>query len=499
MKKIVLIIVSAWLITGGIVAQTIDDALRYSQIFYSGTARFNAMGGAFTALGADMSTLSQNPAGIGMYRASEFSITPRLSYIKSDTYFDGYGSTDYEYNFKLGQVGYVANIFKSQSASNSFVFNIGYSYNMTNNFKQHILTSGINNSSSIADSWAAYGDGCHYTELGGPEGIAYDTWVIDTLTGYGGSYYGTVYSNYGDDLPSVYGQRMKRSAINDGFMGEHSFSLGGNYSDKLYFGMTFGFNKLKFSSYSEHIETADMQLVSGFKSLNYVDYYENDGDGFTFKLGVIAKPIDILRIGVAFHSPTFYNIDEYFYQDITSKFDGSDSYSSNTEPMRFNYALRTPSRFLTGVAVQIQKVALVSVDYEYVNYANALFSQTGDGYNYSDKNNEIKDAFKSASNFKIGGEYRISNLYLRGGYGYYGKPFKSRETNADLDYMTLSCGVGLRTKNVSFDFGYVNYRSKQYYYLYHLDSYGGPPSPGYDLETMKNTFTFTLGFRFNTL
>jgi len=492
MKKISLIIVSALLITSGAISQNLDDALRYSQVFYSGTARFNSMGGAFTALGADMSTLSQNPAGIGMYRSTEFSFTPRLDFVKSTTNFRDI-SDDYLNKFNFGQVGYVANVFRNQSEDNSFIFNVGISFNRTNSFNQNVLVSGISNSSSIADSWVWYSDGINYRDLTGAEGIAYDAWVIDTITGTGGRYYGTVYSNYGDDPYSVYGQRMKRTMIYDGYTGEYAFSFGGNYMDKVYFGATLGINTLRFSSYSEHIETMDKPLSSQFKSLSYVDYYENEGSGFTFKFGAIVKPIEILRIGVALHTPTYYKIDEYFYDDISVKFaDGNESASN--DPMRFNYALRTPLRLLTGVAVQIQKFAVLSLDYEHLNYGTALFSQTGDGYNYGDKNNDIKRALKTAGNLRVGGEYRYNNLYLRSGYGYYGKPFKANERNSDLDYRTISGGIGFRARNISFDFAYVNYKTTQYSYLYQLDSSFAPA--GYDLTTVKNTFTFTLGCRF---
>ena len=493
MKKIILTMVSAALITVSAISQNLDDALRYSQVFYSGTARFNSMGGAFTALGADMSTLSQNPAGIGMYRSSEFSITPRLDFVKSTTNFRDI-SDDYLNKLNFGQVGYVANVFSSLSEDRSFIFNIGISFNMTNNFRQNILATGVNNTSSIADSWVWYSNGTDYRDLAGAEGIAYDAWVIDTITGTGGKYYETVYSNYGDNPPSVYGQRMKRSITNEGYLGEYAFSFGGNYLDKIYFGATLGINTLRFKSYSEHVETMDKDLPSGFRNLSYVEYYENEGSGFTFKLGAIVKPIDILRIGVALHTPTFYKIDEYFYDDISVKFANGNESASN-DPMRFNYALRTPLRLLTGIAVQIQKFALLSIDYEYLNYSTALFSHTGDRYDYSNKNNDIKKALNTAGNLRLGGEFRYNNLYLRSGYGYYGKPYKANELNADLNYRTISGGIGFRARNVSFDFGYVNYKTTQYNLLYQLDPYDFNLA-GYDLTTTKNTFSFTLGFRF---
>ncbi|MBE3085421.1 MAG: UPF0164 family protein, partial [Bacteroidetes bacterium] len=98
MKRISLIIIAVLSMFTGIFAQNVDDALRYSQVFYGGTARFMSMGGAFTALGGDMSSLSQNPAGIGVFRSSELTISPQLFHIKSSAGFNGITS-DNLYNF----------------------------------------------------------------------------------------------------------------------------------------------------------------------------------------------------------------------------------------------------------------------------------------------------------------------------------------------------------------------------------------------------------------
>jgi hypothetical protein len=367
---------------------------------------------------------------------------------------------------------------------------------MTNNLNQNVIVSGINNSSSITDYWAGISNGYYKYELGDEvpvAAIAFDAWLIDTLSG-SNTEYGTVYSDYGDNPPSIYGQDVSRRSVYDGYLGEHAISFGGNYSNKLFFGATFGINTLRYSSYFEHIESTDVNLTSDFKSLDYIDYFEDRGTGFTFKFGLIAKPVEMLRIGVAFHTPTYYKIDEYFYEDISSKFTDGDDYHYHNDPLRFNYALNTPFRFLTGVGVQIQKYGLISADYEFVDYSSAYFFQTGDGYNYSDKNNDIRDAYKSTSNFRIGGEFRMNKFYFRSGYGYYGKAFKPAEDNTNLDYRTISGGIGFREKSVSVDFGYVNYKTSQKNYLYQLEPGFNPAD--YNLSTMKNMFSLTLSYKF---
>jgi hypothetical protein len=493
MKKISLIIVAVLSISAGIFAQNVDDALRYSQIFYGGTARFMSMGGAFTALGGDMSSLSQNPAGIGVFRSSELTITPQLFHINSSAGFNGI-SSDYLYNFNLNQAGIVSNIISNNSETGLITLNFGYSFNKTNNFYQNIMIQGASPTSSMADYWAGISEGTNYKDLSGPEGIAYDAWIIDTITGSGGRSYGTVFSNYGDNPTSVYGQTIRRLVSYEGYTGEHAISIGGNYSNKIFFGATLGISRLKYTSHFEHLESTDIALASKFKDFTYTDHFENTGTGYSLKIGAIIKPIETLRIGLAFHSPTLYRINEYFYEDITSNFTDGGHYEFSNDPMRYSYALTTPFRALAGVAVQIKKIALLSADYEFVDYSIAKFSEIGDGYDYSEKNLNIKNSLKSASNIRLGGEIRLNKLYLRTGYGYYGKAFKPGEDNENLDYSSISFGAGFREQNVSIDFAYTNYKYSQINILYPLDSSFNPERV--NLSTIKNMFTVTLGYKF---
>ncbi len=475
-------------------SQNLDDALRYSQVFYGGTARFRAMGGAFTALGADLSTFSQNPAGIGVFRSSEMSITPQLDYIKSTSTYNGSVSTDYLDNFNLGQAGLVSSVYSGNNSTGLITFNFGYSFNKTSNLDQSFIIQGVSPTSSMADYWTDISEGTFYKDLGGAEGIAYDSWVIDTISNSGGDSYGTVYSNYGDNYPSVYGQKVRRLVYYDGYTGEHAISFGGNYSNKLYFGATFGISQLRYVNHYEHLESTDKVMASGFKSFTYTDHFENTGTGFGFKFGAIYKPTEFLRVGAAFHSPVWYTIKEYFYENMSSNFTGGDNYEYYNDPFRYEYALATPLRFLSGLAVQVKKIALISFDYEYVDYGSARFSQTGDGYNYTEKNNAISSSLKAASNFRVGGELRLNKVYLRSGYGYYGSAYEKGEDNQDLDYSSISGGIGFREKNISVDFGYTNFRSSQTYFLYPLENISDAADA--NLSTTKNVFSLTLGYKF---
>lgn len=493
MKRISLVLLVVLSLSAGVSGQNVDDALRYSQRFYGGTARFMSMGGAFTALGGDISSLSQNPAGLGVFRSSELTITPQLFHINTTAGFNG-NTSDYLYKFNLNQVGIVSNMISNENESGLITLNVGYSFNKTNNLNQSVLIQGRNSNSSMADYWYGIGRGTFYKDLSGAEGIAYDAWIIDTITGSGGRSYGTVFSNYGDNPASVYGQKVNRLISNEGYTGEHAFSIGGNYSNKIFFGATLGISKLKYTSHYEHLESTDLALPTLFKNFTYTDHFEDNGTGYSLKIGAIIKPVETVRIGLAFHSPTWYRIKEYFYDNIVSNFTDNAHYDFSNDPLRFEYALTTPFRALAGVAVQIKKIGLISADYEYVDYSTARFSETGDGYDYGEKNTNIKNSLNSTSNIRLGGELRLNKLYLRTGYGYYGKVFKPGEDNANLDYRSLSFGAGFREQNVSLDFGFTNYKYSEKYFLYSLDT--GVAAASANLSTVKNMFTLTLGYKF---
>jgi hypothetical protein len=492
MKRISLIIfmvISVYAVSN---AQNLDDALRYSQIFYGGTARSSAMGGAFTALGGDISSLNQNPAGLGMFRSSEFTLTPMLFSIKSDASYNGKLSTDNLYKFNLGQIGIVANLITKNSGLMSL--NFGYSYNRLNNFDQSVNIRGVSNSSSMADFWAALASGTNYQDLVDAEATAFNTYVLDTLRGFNGNRYGTAYSNYGDNPPSKYGQTVTRLISNEGSTGEHAFSIGGNYNNKLYFGATIGITTLRYTGHFSHSEVTDLALPSLFKEFTYTDHTEDKGTGYSIKLGATFRPVDAVRIGIAFHSPTWFKIDRYVYKNMTSQFTDGYKYENSNEPSRFNYGLATPFRVLAGIGVQVQKHALLSADYEFVDYTSARFYETGDNYDYSEKNSGIKSSLKPSSNIKVGAEFRFNTIYLRGGYGLYGKSFAAGEDNENMKYNAISFGAGFREQNVSVDFGFSNLKYSQKYFLYPVNT--GIDLAQVNMNSTRNIFTLTLGYKF---
>lgn len=505
MKKLSLLFLVLGLVWFEAIAQNTSDALRYSQLFYNGTARFNSMGGAFTALGGDISSLSQNPAGIGVFRSSEFAITPQLYHIKSSAELFTKKSIDYLYDFNLAQAGLVVNLINRDSETGLVTLNFGYSFNRTNNLNQSTVMEGTSNNSSLLDRWAEKSSGLYKDQLENNNDVydaylGWSTYLIDSLPGVGNKY-GTIYSNYGDG-DTIYGQNMKRTITTNGFSGEHSISFGGNYSNKLFFGATLGITRLNFENSFRHVETAVGILPSrysvageGFTDFNYTDYRKSIGTGYSLKIGAIFRPLEILRIGLAFHSPTLYRIDEYTNDNISTWFsDLNQPINAKNDPLTFKYTLTTPFRAIAGVALQIKKIALISADYEFIDYSSSKFATVGDdNFDYTEKNQSIKNDLKPVSNLRFGTEIRLKSIYLRGGYGIYGKPWAKGIINEDLFYKTFAFGFGFREQNIFADFGFSRMTSSEKYTLYDAEI----ETVVSNLDIAKNMFTVTFGYKFS--
>ena len=94
----------------------------------NGTARYVGMGGAMDALGADISTIGTNPAGIGLFRKSNISLSAGMVSQRDAKNFGGGHTT----NVSFDQVGFV---WTNQTSSTNFV-NFAFNYHKSRNFNQ---------------------------------------------------------------------------------------------------------------------------------------------------------------------------------------------------------------------------------------------------------------------------------------------------------------------------------------------------------------------------
>lgn len=464
-------------------AQNDVDALRYSMIGFGGTARYSSMAGAFGAIGADFSTLSVNPAGIGVYRKNEFTFTPSVYTGKTTATFNGNNAEDLKYNFNFSNLGvvYAMNTSKGQDQEGWKSVNFGFGLNRYNNFHNRVLIEGSNSSSSLMDVYRNNAQGSTPDQLDGFSTLlAFNTNLIDTNGGE---------SNYISNVPSG-GILQRKSIENRGAMQEMVITLGANYNNKLYIGGTLGFPYLRFIDESTYKEIDEGDSLPVFNNFTIHENLTTTGSGFNFKFGLIYVPIDIemlkIKLGAAVHTPTFFAMHDEWSSQVSSSFDNG-NITAKSPTGTFNYSLTTPMKAIGSIAVQIGQYGTVSADYEFVDYSEArLRSKTE---KYFDQNDLIQSKYTAANNLRFGAEAVLGLFSIRGGYAIYGSPYKSGLNDAKRTAITG--GFGIIDKNYFIDFAYVYSKSNENYYLYNLD--GMNPA---SLEKVTQNFLITLGFKF---
>ncbi len=502
-REIFLIAASILMLPAWLAGQNMDDALRYSRLFYQGTARFNGMSGAFTALGGDVSAIGLNPAAAGVFRSTEVSITPAVFFRDLNTDWNGYGSDDSYSGLTLGQAGLVSS-FRTGSGKGLTNLNLAYTFNRTNNYYRNAVIDGISNNSSMADFWALQATGYRTGELGGTAFMAYDTYLIDTLPNYLDEY-ASIFSYYGETYPE-YGQKLKRVIDNSGYSNEHTIALGASLGDKVYLGAGFGITNVSYTGHYSHLESDDAQNTFDFVNFTYTDHFKATGSGWNFKLGAIVRPFESLRIGVGFTTPTIYTIDEVFYNSLSVKLDNdtpadpSDDANPvvNNEDMTYRYRVTTPYHLNAGIAYQIGNFGLISADYEFIDYATARLSKGADGYNFETENEDLAAEVGATGNLRLGAEARLGPLYLRGGYSHHGSAFTEGTLNEDASSNGYSAGLGYRQDNFYIDVAMVWLNSYESYMMYPDDSRAVPEytSDPVNLNIKDKYLSVTLGLKF---
>ena len=524
-------------------AQDSFDVLQMSQTELRGTSRFQSMAGAFGALGGDISVLTQNPGGIGVYRNSDLGITFSLDFNSTKAGVDKINET----KFNVNNVGYIGVIrLDSESVPN---LNFGFSYNRLQSFNRH-YRGGVSNiatsmSNFIADEFVnvagySYKD-LYWEEDFNPYFDGYAPWAavtaFDMPTRTNG-YVGIINAN-NSGMQGLYGQGTRGNAYYEvderGHADEYNIAFGGNINNKVYFGLDFGILDLDYRSsqaYEEDLD--DAYVMADDEDLLYspivndntraewglYNYLHTEGTGVNFKLGLIWRPTQALRIGAAVHTPTYYDMrDTYMVEaDLTAYQDGNLLYSAtqaSNDGYNYSstYTMNTPWHFMGSVAGVIGTSGLLSLDYECV--ANETM-RIGDDRrnNYPDVTESVKANFKPSHIIRLGGEYRVNpNWSLCAGYSIkttqvekgvdeYDYNIATVGTNPTYQYdnsvQNITCGLGYHYKSFYTDLAYVHKIRKSVYNAFSPinDKFGYEPNVSADVTDHNNRISLTLGMRF---
>ncbi len=455
------------------------DALIFSQFLPSGTARYTAMGGAFSALGADLSTMATNPAGTGLYRNSEIGMS--TAWTNHTAIADYYSNkrTAENMSFQLTNMGFVS-ASENKSESDWKYVNFGFAYNHLNDYNKSYSIEGHNDKGSLLDKQVQMLDDSPGDSLNN----AY--YLANVVFTDGSNFYNDY--NYNGNF---YGSDQTHQVNSSGYAGEYDVNLSGNYKDKFYLGGTLGFQRINYSNYVTHTEKASRSDTIALVDFTSNDYLKANGNGFNFKFGMIYKINQMFRIGVALHTPTLYNMKYDYWTDVNANLNfgnGVQAYSGKSPRGNYSWDFVSPAHFILSGAAVIGKIGLVSAEVDYMDYSNMNISASD--YYFDAANAKINEIYRGTFNTKLGGEVRLGICSLRAGLAYFDSPYKSSQMNSDAYKLVYSGGVGVNLGSFYFDAAYQYVTSEEMYYMYtYINS-------GVALKNTSSKFMTTIGFRF---
>lgn len=534
---------------GGIVlnhdSEWATDFAQLSRTHTFGTARSMGMGGAFTSLGADLTSMTLNPAGLGMYRRNEISLTPMISVASSDTEglpsWQGNGKT----RFSMANIGMAINIFESPKSKLTSLtlgfglnrvadFNTRYSFSSESRYDpsapRHLMPTiadvfckQMNVAGIFPDSEGRLG---YMNPYIWPATLAYNGYVIDAENGE------WISSNrIGSNASVLHSADVQtRGSIN-----EFDLSLGANLNNILYVGATIGLQSVhkrldvtcqeEYGYFNTDGYAMDSEGRMLREQLDYMNLWQRtvlDGSGVNFKLGVIVRPVAGLRLGVAFHSPTFYSLERSYRADIGTRIlsNTSDQVSTPGDavpepsydegPNSWNFA--SPSRLLFGASYTFGKMAVVSVDYQRDWYNGIRMKNLPQGLYFSarDYKMEFKNNFRATNTVRAGIELKPHPvLALRAGGGYTDSMLRDDGFYTDDIYSSmpvsvssyyLSAGLGFalsRVVSLDLAYQYMSEELSRYQLFFYREGPDfGVESGAYKTVQSRHFAALSLNFRF---
>jgi hypothetical protein len=507
-------------ISSAIFAQTPEDALRYSYYPQNGTARNMAIGGAMGSLGGDINATFVNPAGLGFYKTGEFVLTPGFVLNNNKANFRDVANQNKKNSFGFGTSGWVwgwGDRYKPK-VSNA----VSLVVTQTANFNNSIQYKGLNNYSSFSEQFAEEFAKSGYTidqvlntnsPLPYGSAPALYTYLIDTVSSIVNGQ--RVYQVKGApeyilDAHQAIRQEMIRTT--KGGVTEIALGIAHNYEDKWFFGGTIGLPIISYNSNTNFKESDTSNNINNhFKEFEYTDDFTTKGIGVNAKLGIIYRPQEYIRLGLAIHTPTFMNLKDTrtttihtLLENPDGNFKGTSQTFTNNQPGESKYTQTTPFKAVLSASYVFREVsnvkrqrAFITADVEYVNYKGSKFGSNnaepteGEKAYYKQLNSVVKSEYKGNFNFRVGGELKFNTIMGRLGFAYYTNPYKDVPTK--VNKMLLSGGLGYRNKGMFIDLTYVHNIAKDIDLPYRLEDRANTYA---SLKQQRGNVVATLGFKF---
>ncbi|MDO1513794.1 outer membrane protein transport protein [Maribacter confluentis] len=445
-------------------AQNIIEALRYSNENLQGTARFQAMGGAFGALGGDLSALNINPAGSAVFNNSLFTISGSSYNVDNETNYFGTTIGTKTNNLELNQIGGTF-VFRSTDQNSDWQkFSLAFNYDVVNNFDNEFRASG-NTTQGIDNYFLSYAQGTPFGSILLQDGEFLEEAYLDIGARQGfrdqqaflGYYGGILDPLVDDDANTDYVSNTSYSSVNQdfirrttGYNSKFTLNMGSQFKENIYMGASLNFHNILYTKYDQFTESG-YDGNSEIQNTTFDNYLNTEGNGFSFSLGAIAKLNDYLRMGASYQSPTWYRLNEDFSQRINSDLADSDINFINFNIINVfeTYTVKTPSKLTGSLAMVFAKNGLLSFDYGFQDFSNTELRPANDP-SFQTVNDQISNELGTVSTFRLGGEYRIEQVSLRAGYRFEQSPYTNGNTVGDLN--AISGGVGYNFGGSRLDF-----------------------------------------------
>lgn len=500
--KVKHILMAAALVTvvPGMAQETYENAKLVTEDL-NGTARYVGMGGAMEALGADISTIGSNPAGIGLFRHSMANLSAGVV-TQGDV--PSYGTGD-KTHVSFDQIGFVYSV---KSSKKSYL-NMAFNYHKSKNF-DYILSAAGSHGGKASQNALSYvkaiiddnETGTSYLNVEdtkyGLMGNDYYTSQLDNL--YYNNFIFDQNGNHGYNFADGYMLNRRHT----GYIGEYDFNISGSINNRVYLGITFGIKDVNYKAYGEYSEEmvdADNRSIG---NMTVMDDRRIDGTGFDVKAGIIFRPVENspFRIGLYVHTPTWYDLTTENYTTLANSTDIKGYNNGWATSEAYDFKLYTPWKFGLSLGHTVGNYLAIGATYEYADYSN-IDTRVNDGGYYdwwygdyyetssSDNvmNSHTERTLKGVSTLKLGVEYKpVPEVAFRLGYNYVSPMYKEegyKDVSLDsygtnysttTDYTNwkatnrLTLGVGYNLKKFSVDFAYQYSAQKGDFYPF-MDSY----------------------------
>ena len=499
MKKILFLLLTGFTFTVA-QAQEITDAMRYAQDNLNGTARFRALGGAFGALGGDLSSLNINPAGSVVFSNNQIAVTLSSYNTKNNSNYFSTTTTEKDNSFDLNQAGGVFVFRNGNSNSDWKKFSLAVNYDNVNNYTNSLFSAGTNPTNSIDGYFLSYADGIPLSKLRDSSYRSLDNGAQQGFLGYQGYIINPVDPNnnnntqYTTNVPAGGNYYHENTVTTNGYNGKLSFNAATSYKDKLYIGLNLNSHFTDYRQSTSFYEDNSAPLTADYTitKLRFDNELYTYGTGFSFQVGSIAKVTTEVRLGLAYESSTWYHLSDEFSQKLVAVSSAANQADTNdvVDPQVTNvyapYKLQTPSKLTGSFAYVFGKSGLISIDYAMKNYSNTKFQPENDSY-FNSVNNYMSSVLDKTNEVRLGAEYKIEKLSLRAGYRYEQSPYKNKTTVGDLT--GYSGGLGYNFGSTKVDLAYSTAKRSS-----HQGFFNQGFTDGANIKTINNNVSLTLLF-----